>query len=111
MVFFVNDNNSSEGYLCKDRFHLLEAVKRIYLVLTNVFSNIVNIYAPLKKQILRGNDAPFMNKELRKAIYTRNRLRYRYFKISTRENETSYIKSEINVCQSEGSLSHNIFLR
>ena len=51
-----------------------------YSVLTNVFSNIVNIPAPLKKIILRGNDAPFMNKELRKAIYTRSRLRNRYFK-------------------------------
>ena len=27
-----------------------------YSVLTNVFSNIVNIHAPLKKKILRGND-------------------------------------------------------
>ena len=46
-----------------------------YSVLTNVFSNIVNKHAPLKKKILRGNDAPFMNKELRKEIYTRSRLR------------------------------------
>ena len=29
-----------------------------YLVLTNVFSNIVNIHAPLKKKILRGNKQP-----------------------------------------------------
>ena len=46
--------------------------------------------APLKKKILRGNDAPFMNKELRKAIYTRSRLRNRYFKNPTKENEMSY---------------------
>ena len=63
-----------------------------YLVLTNVFSNIVNIHAPLKKKILRGNDAPFMNKELRKAIYTRNRLRNRYFNNPTKGKETSYKK-------------------
>ena len=33
-----------------------------YLVLTNVFSNIVNKHAPLKKKkkILRRNDAPFI---------------------------------------------------
>ena len=31
-----------------------------YLVLTNAFSNIVNILAPLKKKILRGNDAQFI---------------------------------------------------
>ena len=63
-----------------------------YLVLTNVFSNIVNIHAPLKKKILRGNDAPFMTKELRKAIYTSSRLRNRYFKNPTKENETSHKK-------------------
>ena len=55
-----------------------------YSVLTNVFSNIVNIHAPLKNKILRGNDAPFMNKELRKAIYTRSRLRNRHFKNPTK---------------------------
>ena len=70
-----------------------------YSVLTNVFSNIVNIHAPLKKKILRGNKAPFMNKELRKAIHTRSRLRNRYFKNPTKENETSY-KKQRNKCVS-----------
>ena len=49
-----------------------------YLVLTNIFSNVVNIHAPLKKKISRRDDALFKNKELRKAIYTRSRLRNRY---------------------------------
>ena len=70
-----------------------------YLVLTNVFSNIVNIHAPLKKKILRENDAPFMNKELRKAICTRSRLRNKYFKNPTKENETSGKKQQ-NKCVS-----------
>ena len=66
--------------------------------------------APLKKKILRGNDAPFMNKELRKEIYTRSRLRNRFFKNPTKENEMSY-KKQRNKFHSEESLSHNIFLR
>ena len=70
-----------------------------YLVLTNVFPNIVNKHGPLKKKILRGNDAPFMKKELRKVIYTRSRLRSRYFKNPTKENETSY-KKQRNKCVS-----------
>ena len=82
-----------------------------YLVLTNVFSKIVNKHAPLKKKTFRGNDAPFMNKELRKAIYTGSRPRNRYFKNPTKENERSYKNNEISVCHSEGGLSHNIFLR
>ena len=52
---------------------------------------------PSKKKILRRNDAPFMNKELRKPIYTRSSLRNRYFKIPTKENETSYKKQQ-NEC-------------
>ena len=81
-----------------------------YSVLTNIFSNnIVNIHAPLKKKILGGNEAPFMNKELRKTIYT-SRLRNRYLKNPTKENETSYKKQRNKCFHSEGGLSHNIFL-
>ena len=39
--------------------------------LTNQFSKVIDRHAPLKKKILRGNQAPFMNKEFRKEIYTR----------------------------------------
>ena len=70
-----------------------------YSVLTNVFSNIVNIHAPLKKKILRGNDAPFMNKEPREVIYTRSMLRNSCFKNSTKQNEKSY-KKQRNKCVS-----------
>ena len=59
-----------------------------YSVLTSAFSNVVNTHTSLKKKILRGNDAPFMKKKLRKAIYT-SRLRNKYFKNRTKENETS----------------------
>ena len=80
-----------------------------YSVLINVFSNIVNIHVPLKKKILRGNDAPFMKKE--QFSDTRSRFRNRYFKNPTKENETSYKRQQNSVFHLEGSLSHNIFLR
>ena len=41
-----------------------------YDSLVNKFSELVNKHAPLKFKTLRGNHAPFMNKELKKAIYT-----------------------------------------
>ena len=44
-------------------------------LITELFSKIVNKHAPLKKKFLRDNQAPFMNKELRKAIYDRSKLR------------------------------------
>ena len=51
-----------------------------YLFLTNSFSKIVEKHLPLKKKTLRGNHAPFVFKELRKAIYTRSRFRNRVLK-------------------------------
>ena len=41
-----------------------------YNVLSNRFLEVVNVHAPLKTKIVRGNDAPFADKLLRKAIYT-----------------------------------------
>ena len=56
-----------------------------------MFSKIVNEHAPIKK-ISRGNQAPFINKELRKAMYDRSRLRIRFCKTLTVENEKLYKK-------------------
>ena len=42
-----------------------------YNVLSSRFLEIVNIHALLKKKIItRGNNTPFLDKQLRKAIYT-----------------------------------------
>ena len=43
--------------------------------LTETFRNVVDKHAPMKTKFLRGNNAPFMNPELKKAIYTRSRLK------------------------------------
>ena len=44
-----------------------------YSFLTKELSQIVEKHAPLKKKSNRGKHAPLMNKELRKAIYTRSK--------------------------------------
>ena len=54
--------------------------KENYSVLTKSFSLIVEKHAPLKKKTMRGNHAPFITKDLRKAIYTRNRLKNKFIK-------------------------------
>ena len=54
---------------------------------------------PLKKRFVRGNQAPFMNKELRKVIYTRNMLINNFCKNPTKENEKKY-KIQRNKCVS-----------
>ena len=62
-----------------------------YELIKDAFSKIVNKHTPLKKKFLRGNQTPFMNKELRKAIYDRSRLRNRFCKTPTEENEVIYV--------------------
>ena len=48
---------------------------------------------------MRDNRAPFINKELRKALYHRSRLRNRFCKRPTEENEKLY-KKQSNKCDS-----------
>ena len=68
-----------------------------YSALTNTFSLIVEKHAPLKKKIVRGNHAPFITKDLRKAIYTRSKLRNKFIKNPTEVNEKLY-KRQRNKC-------------
>ena len=63
-----------------------------YNFLTNTFINIVNKHAPLKKKFERGNEAPFMTRNLRREIYTRRRFRNKVRKNPTEENEKLYKK-------------------
>ena len=51
----------------------------------------------MKQKTLRGNEAPFMNKSLTKAIYTRSRLKNRYNKNPTDDNKIQY-KKQRNKC-------------
>ena len=51
-----------------------------YNSFTETFRKIVDRHAPLKKRKVRGNQAPFMTKELRKAIMNRSRIKNKYLK-------------------------------
>ena len=63
----------------------------------NAFMSTLEIHAPLKEKFVRANNAPFMNKELSKAIMKRSKLRNRYNKFPTNENLTIY-KKQRNLC-------------
>ena len=67
--------------------------------MSNRFLEVVNVHAPLKTKIVRGNDAPFVDKQLRKAIYTRTRLRNKIHRNPSKENKIAY-KKQINFCVS-----------
>ena len=68
-----------------------------YDFLVNTFINIVNKHAPLKKKFIRGNQAHFMTRNLKKEIYTRSRFRNKFCKSTTKENEKLY-KKQRNKC-------------
>lgn len=58
-----------------------------YSYLNETFLTVLNKYAPFKKKVARGNQAPFVKKEMRKPIYTRSSLRNDFWKIPTLKND------------------------
>ena len=40
----------------------------------NIYLNVLDKHAPCKTEVIRANEGPFMNKELKKSIMTRSRL-------------------------------------
>ena len=69
-----------------------------YDKLTDILSSTLEKHAPLKSKVIRGNQAPFMNKDLSKAIMEKSRLRNRHLKYPSRENLLAYkkIKNKCN---------------
>ena len=55
-------------------------------------NRILDEHAPQKKRYLRGNQSPFMNKTLVKAIMVRSKLRNVFLKNKTEENRSNYSK-------------------
>ena len=98
-IFYRNYKNFDEEKFVKDFSFSNNDPNARYSVLSDTFSKIVNRHAPIKKKILRGNHSPFIIKEMRKAIYTRSRLRNKFCKSPSEENERKY-KRQRNLCVS-----------
>ena len=58
-----------------------------------------NLFASIKKKYARGNQMPFITKNLSKEITTRSRLKNKNFKHKTKENRLLYTQ-QINKCVS-----------
>ena len=79
----------------KDELKLkLESITN-YESFEDVFLTILNKHAPLKKKVLRSNQAPYMTKALRKDIMRRSELESKYFKNKTNENKARFKKQKI----------------
>ena len=68
-----------------------------YDAIKETLVTLLDTHAPMKMRLLRENDAPYMNKNLRKAIMTRSRLKNLYNKTPNVENEMNY-KKQRNYC-------------
>jgi len=68
-----------------------------YKSLSDIFQQVLNRHAPLKEKMVRGNNSPFMTKELRKAIMNRSRLKKKYQNWPSRENFVIW-KKQKNKC-------------
>ena len=68
-----------------------------YEFISYQFQPVVNKHKPLKTKIVRGNNAPFVNKTLRKEIYNRSALRNKFLKDSSDSNWQKYQKQR-NQC-------------
>ena len=64
-------------------------------------SRILDQHAPQKKRYLRGNQSPFMNETLSKAIMHRFKLRNNFLKNRTEENRKKY-STQRNLCYTFG---------
>ena len=69
----------------------------MYSTFSDVFRSVLDRYTPLKMKMIRGNQGPFMTKQLSKAIMNRSKLRNRYIKWTSRENFLDYKKAK-NTC-------------
>ena len=57
-----------------------------------IFMKVLNLYDPMKKKIGRGNNAPFMNKNLSRAFMHRSKLKNKYNKNPIEPNKLLYKK-------------------
>ena len=65
----------------------------------HIFTSTWDLHAPLKKKVVRANNAPFMNKSLSKAFMHRSKLKNKCHKFPTEENKNAY-KRYRNFCVS-----------
>ena len=59
---------------------LLMNTSNQYDILTNIFRMVLDKHASIHSKKIRGNQVPFMSKELSKAIMNRSKLRNNYTK-------------------------------
>ena len=58
----------------------------MFSTFTETFRRVLDKHAPLKTKRVRGNQSPFITKELSKAVMNKSKIRSKYIKWPSREN-------------------------
>ena len=79
-----------------------------YSKFTEIFQEILHKHTHLKPKQVRGNHAPFMNKELSKVIMNKSRLRNKYLKWPSPENFLAFetVKNKRNTLTGKTKKKH-----
>ena len=87
------DNNKFRSEILKRNFNNTD-LRTFKETVFNIFSK----YSPIKRKYVRASEAPFMTRELHKAIMKRSRLRNRFLKDRTENNQKNF-KHQRNFCK------------
>ena len=94
---FSKFDNKAFRYDLQKRLNEIEDHILDYDDFEDIFCNILNKHAPMKQKYIRANNSPFMTKLLRQNICHRSKLRNKFLKQPTRENNILY-KKQRNKC-------------
>ena len=97
-ITYRNFKSMDEQSFRSDLFQQLEQFDSLYIDdLKALVIRVLDTHAPSKKKVLRGNNAPFMNKTLSKEFMHRSKLKNQYHKNPTESNKAAY-KKQRNFC-------------
>ena len=96
-------------HLWKNLTYLLIEPENNYKNLETIFVNTLNMYAPLKKKVIRGNSKPHFDKHLRKEIMKRSRLRNVANKTKALSDVLAYKKQRNIVVKMNRQRKYNFF--
>ena len=96
--YFPNDRFREKGKYELSKV-VLENSDKGFNKFLDVCKEALNMYVPLKKKYIRGNNSQFVNRILSKEIMKRSRLRNKFLKSKIEADKKNYVKQR-NYCVS-----------
>ena len=102
-VIYRNEKNFHESNFLRDldsrliQGELYKIYEDPYTKMSEILFEVLNYHVTLKQKSVRGNHAPFMTRELSKAIMTKSKAKNSYVKWSSGDNFVAYKKAK-NKC-------------